>query len=337
MRGIIRGEPQKDGLEYSAPIASLGTVLLSLFRSSSPLGWTALVPQGQRLRAAQVLPQVGQRPRVGWTWEGAWPDAWSARREALAALQREHGAATRRVWVLEREQYRVLTSEAPAELPPEAWRDALRWQLKGQVDFDVADAALDLLRVPSDRSVQRREQLLTVLSPRAGLRPLVAAAEAVRSPLQAMDIAETALRNLCARVAPEGRAQALLSFGAGQGSLVITHGDELVMFRQIDVAAEALSADDDARREAALDRTGLEVQRTLDSFDRVHSHLSLARLLVAPGAGMAALTEHLRTLTFVPVVPFDLAEALDCSAVPALAGAQASAWLLPLGAALREG
>ncbi len=295
------------------------------------------MPQGQRLRAVHVRPQAGERPRVSWTWEGAWPDSWPARRDALGALHREHGGASKRVWVLEREQYRVLTSEAPAELPPEAWRDALRWQLKGQVDFDVADAALDLLRVPGDRNLQRREHLLAVMSPRAALRPLVAAAEAARSPLHAMDIPETALRNLCGRVAPEGRAQALLSFGAGQGSLVITHGDELVLFRQIDVSAEALSADDDARREAALDRTGLEVQRTLDSFDRVHSHLSLARLLVAPGAGMAALTEHLRTLTFVPVVPFDLAEALDCSAVSGLAGAQASAWLLAVGAALREG
>lgn len=309
---------------------------MSLFRSSSQPGWTALLPQGDRLRAVHVLPQAGQRPRVSWTWEGAWGDALPARRDALAHLHREHSARSEWVWLLEREQYRVLTSEAPTEAPPEAWRDALRWQLKGQVDFDVAAAAVDLLRIPGDRSLQRREQLLVVLSPHTALRPLVAAAEAAHCRIRAMDIPETALRNLSSRVAPEGRAQAFLSFGSGQGSLVITHGDDLMMFRQIDVAAEALSADDDARREAALDRTGLEVQRTLDSFDRVHSHLSLARLLVAPGAGMAALTEHLRTLTFVPVVPFDVTEALDCSAVPALAGAQASPWLLALGAALRD-
>lgn len=310
--------------------------MLSLFRPSSEPGWTALVPQGDRLRAVHVVPQADQRPRVSWTWEGAWGDDTATRRDALATLHREHGGRTDWVWVLEREQYRVLTSEAPSDAPPETWRDALRWQLKGQVDFDVAAAAVDLLRIPGDRNLQRREQLLVVLSPHATLRPVVAAAEAAHARIKAMDIPETALRNLSSRVAPEDRAQALLSFGSGQGSLVITQGDELMMFRQIDVAAEALNADDDARREAALDRTGLEVQRTLDSFDRVHSHLSLARLLVAPGAGMAALTEHLRTLTFVPVVPFDLAEAVDCSAVPTLVGAQASPWLLALGAALRD-
>ncbi len=310
--------------------------MVSFFRSSSEPGWTALAPQGDRLRAAHVVSSAGQKPRVSWTWEGKWGDTPSARQEALTALHREHGASASRVWVLDREQYRVLTSEAPTDAPPEMWRDALRWQLKGQVDFDVAAATVDLLRVPGDRNLQRREQLMVVLSPHAALRPLVASAEAARVPFKAVDIPETALRNLSGLVAPEGRAQALLSFGAGHGSLVITHGSDLMMFRQIDVAAEALTADDDVRRDAALDRTGLEVQRTLDSFDRVHSHLSLARLLVAPGPGMAALTEHLRTLTFVPVAPFDLAEAIDCSGAPALNGAQASPWLVALGAALRD-
>ncbi len=290
---------------------------------------------GERLRAVAVVPPSGQaRPRVAWAWEGPWPSNAAGQRAALAALTREHGRA-RRVWVLPHEHYRIVASEAPADVPPEAWRDALRWQLKGQVDFDVADASIDLLTLPGDRHLQRRKQLLAVLAPHSALRPVVHAAEAAKAPLAAIDIPETALRNLGHLVAPEGRAQALLSFSAGTGSLVVTAGEDLVMYRQIDVTADSLNTEDDARREAALDRIGLEVQRTLDSFDRLHSHLSLARLLVVPGPGMVALTEHLRTLTYVPVLPFDLAEALDLSATPELSGARAAPWLLALGAALR--
>ncbi len=303
--------------------------MLSLLRPKFEPGWTAFAPQGERLRVAHVINEG--KPVLTWAWEGAWPATADARRQSLADLRRKHRRLSPGVWLLERDQYRVVQTEAPADVPREAWADALRWQLKGQVDFDVADAAIDLLRIPDER----RAQLLAVLSPRAPLRPLVAALDHSDWRLKAIDIPETALRNLSARLEPPDRAQALLSFGSGQGSLVITHKGELVMVRQIDVAADAFTADDDARRDAALDRTGLEVQRTLDSFDRAFSQMSLSRMLVVPGPGMAALTEHLRTLTFVPVVPFDVNEAVDCSAVPDLAGAASAPWLLALGGALR--
>jgi MSHA biogenesis protein MshI len=303
--------------------------LLDLLRPALEPGWTAFAPDGEVLRVVHVSP--GPKPSLAWTWEGAWPATTEGRRETLSELRRSRRARSQGVWVLGREQYRVVQAEPPAGLGPEQWRDALRWQLKGQVDFDVADASIDLLTIPADR----RAQVLAVLSPRAPLRAVVAVLEATNWRLKAIDIPETALRNLSARLEPAGRAQALLSFGSGVGWLVVTFDGELLVQRQIDVQASALRSDDDATREAALDRVGLEVQRTLDGVDRAFSQLSLARLLVVPGPGMAALTEHLRGLTFVPVLPFDLTEAVDSSTAPQLAGAASAPWLLALGAALR--
>ncbi|WP_374659174.1 agglutinin biogenesis protein MshI [Inhella sp.] len=295
-------------------------------------GWMAFVPQGEHLRVAQVTSEDG-RPRVRWTWEGSWKPG--DRRATLLALHKAHPARVAGVWLLERGQYQLMTTEAPADLPREEWRDALRWQLKDQVDFDVADAAIDLLSVPGNQQLAlRREPLLAVLTPRAPLRPLVALLEEARFRLKAIDIPDTALRNLCGRCEPEGRAQAMLSFGGGHGHLVITHQGELLTSRQIDLSAELLTQDDDARREAAIDRCSLEVQRTLDSFERVHSHVSLARLLTVPGPGMAALAAHLRQFVAVPVEVFDIASVLDAG--DALQGAAAAPWLLALGTALRE-
>lgn len=323
-------------LEYCAPVPFGETGLLSTLRPRSEPGWTAFVPQGERLRAARVAPGPDGRPRLLWTWEGAWQPA--ERVASLQQLRRQHASRCSGVWLLERGQYQLMTTEAPADLPREEWRDALRWQLKDQVEFDVADAALDLLSVPGNQQLaQRREALLAVLAPRATLRPLVTLLEEARLQLDAIDIPETALRNLCGRCEPAGRAQALLSFGSGSGQLVITHQGELMMSRQIDIAAELLVSDDDARRDAAVDRCSLEVQRTLDSFERVQSHVSLARLLTVPGPGMAGLAEHLRQFVSVPLAPFELDSVLDCGAVPALQGAAAAApWLLALGAALRD-
>jgi MSHA biogenesis protein MshI len=324
-------------LEYCVPV-SLGEIgLLSTLRSRSEPGWLAFVPQGERLRVARVTP--GSKDGLAalqWTWEGSWKPA--ERRASLQQLRKQHPTRCDGVWLLERGQYQLMTTEAPEGLPREEWRDALRWQLKDQVEFDVADAAVDLLSVPGNQQMAlRREALLAVLAPRATLRPLVAQLEDAGLHLQAIDIAETALRNLCGRCEPPGRAQALLSFGSGSGQLVITHQGELMMSRQIDIAAELLVSDDDARRDAAVDRCSLEVQRTLDSFERVQSHVSLARLLTVPGPGMAGLAEHLQRFIGVPLAPFELAGALDCSAVPALQGSAAAApWLLALGAALRD-
>lgn len=305
-----------------------------LLRSRSLQGWVAFVPQGDHLRVAEVE-AAGALPRLRWTWEGAWKA--DERRASLHALRKAHPERCPGVWLLERGQYQMMTTEAPADTPPEQWRDALRWQLKDQVEFDVADAAIDLLQIPGNQQqARRREQVLAVLTPRAPLRPLVTLLEDAKFRLHAIDIPETALRNLSGRCEPQGRAQALLSFGAGSGHLVITYQGELLMSRQIDVTTEHLGGDDDARREAAIDRASLEVQRSLDSFERVHSHLSLGRLLWAPGAGMEALVDHMRAFVPVPVVPFDLSGVLDCSALPDLQGAAAAPWLLALGTAMRD-
>lgn len=304
-----------------------------LLRARSEPGWTALVPLGDTLRALHLQP--GPTPRLSWSWQGRWGDDAELRAASLAELRKAHGAPAQRVWVLERGQYQIVPTEAPADLPQDEWRDALRWQLKGQLEFSAEDAALDLLNVPTDQSLRRQAQLLAVLAPKPRLRELVASVEGARVQLAAIDIPETALRNLGARLEPEKRAQALLSFGGGSGSLVVTQGGEMLMYRQIELTAELLAHEDDGRREAALDRAALEVQRTLDSFERMHSHLSLARVLVAPGPGMAALVTHMGTMVNVKVEALNLEGVLDLRGAEALQGAEQARWLVPLGAALR--
>jgi MSHA biogenesis protein MshI len=202
-----------------------------------------------------------------------------------------------------------------------------------------------VLEVPGDPARRRAAQALAIAAPHAPLRPLVEAADAAGAPWQALDIPETALRNLSALVEPPGRAQALLHVGAAGSRLVVTAGGELLLSRGLDARLEQLAdaaaeTDDEATAAArlqAFDAVGLELQRTLDGFDRLFSHLSLARLLVAPGAGLADFGAHLGELTFVPVQPLDLSAALDMSAVPELADPAAlGPFLAPIGAALRE-
>ena len=286
-----------------------------------------------RLRMVRVLREAGARPLVQWLWLG---EPVETARQLSAAKQRHQLARQSCVALLTRGQYQISAVDAP-DVPREAWRDAVRWPLRDVLEFSADHAAIDVLEIPRDESRHRSAQLLAVAAPREAVLAMAAAAQEVGLDWAAIDVAETALRNISALLEPAQRAQALLHFSEHHGTLVITHGGELLMTRQIDVQAALFDSSDFSQRDAALDRAGLELQRTLDNFERLFSHVSLARLLICPGPGTATLMEHVRSLMYVPTAALDLAEALDLSAVPELqAPEQQTLWLIALGAALRE-
>ena len=297
-------------------------------------GWIGCAPQGTQARLALVQRRPDAAPLVRWVARAD----WSQPGNALRALRRSHQLHRhRRVALLERAQYHCVTVDAP-DVPAADWRDALRWQLKDNVDFPVESAALDLLSVPAGASYRAQTQLIVVAAPEAQVQPLVDAAEDAGTRWQAIDIDETALRNLCALVEPEGRAQALLHCQAGHATLVVTYRGELLQARQIDLALAALTSDAEPERIAAYDHAVLELQRSLDGFERAFCQVSLAGLRVTPMPLQDAFCEHLRPLLFVPIQPFDAAAVLDLSAVPALAADSLllNQHLCAIGAALRD-
>ncbi len=307
-------------------------MLLSLRRSLLP-GWVGCAPSGDSAAFAYVERRAGRAPAVRWIATAPWSDATVT----LRALRRSRALHRHRcVAVLPRAHYQVLPLDAP-DVPRDEWAQAIRWRLKDSVEFAVDDAAVQLLELPHDSSQRRRAQVLVVAAPRQPLSDLVRAAEDSGHAWTAIDIAETALRNICALVAEPGQVLALLHLGPTQGALVITVHDELLLSRPIALDLQQLQSADETLRLAAFDRAGLELQRTLDGFERQFSHLSLARLLVSPAGVTEPLCAHLRELLYVPVVALDLGAALDTSAVPELANpATLGAHLAAIGAALRE-
>ena len=80
------------------------------------------------------------------------------------------------------------------------------------------------------------------------------------------------------------------------------------------------------------------MQRTLDGIERAFGQVTLARLLITPMPGAAALCEHLGPLLYVPVAPLQLDTVLDFSDVPELLtdASLLNRQLCAIGAALRE-
>ncbi|HEY4080613.1 MAG TPA: agglutinin biogenesis protein MshI [Burkholderiaceae bacterium] len=238
--------------------------------------------------------------------------------------------------LMERGRYQLTQLEAPNS-PREDWRQASRWQLQERVDFPVDSAAIDVLEIPGNAASGRRPHLLAAVAARDAVLPLLNASTEARLRLDVLDVPETALRNISALLEADGGAQALLHVGEHSSSLVITQGGELLLTRQLDRDGSDLSNPDPELRQQAFERAGLDLQRTLDGFERSHTQVALTRLLVAPGQALPDFLGYIRELLYVPVVPLEPGERLDLSAVPELARDPRvlSRYLCAIGAALR--
>jgi MSHA biogenesis protein MshI len=294
-------------------------------------GWVAVAPVGATAHVAYVVWAQGCRPALQWVCCTDWADPHVGLRQLR---RRQRLQRHRSVALLQRHQYQLLPLDAP-EVPRDAWREAVRWQLKDMVDFAIDDAAIDLLEIPADTSQRGRAGLLVAVAPRRELLPLVQAGHDVGPAWTALDVPDTALRNLCALSEQEGRAQALLGLSATGCWLVVTAFGELLLSRQIEASRTQICAHDVDRGRDLWDRIALELQRTLDHCDRLFNRVSVTRLLVGPLAP-DDFTAYLGKQLYLPVQGFDLAELVDLTAVPALTDAdEQGRYLCAIGAAMR--
>jgi MSHA biogenesis protein MshI len=128
----------------------------------------------------------------------------------------------------------------------------------------------------------------------------------------------------------------MLTFGDEGGLLTFTCDGELFLARRIDVTLGQLQDADMNLRQQYLDRVVLEVQRSLDYFDRQFHHIPVSRMLVCVPESLR-LERILADSLGLPVEMLDLAQGMDLIAAPELLDSEFACHALPaLGAALRQ-
>ena len=294
-------------------------------------GWMAVVKRSQRLDLAHVIRPAGQRPEIR-SFDSFHIETDEA--DALMRLARSRGLKHYRCTTLLGESdYRMAQVDAPS-VPAEERIQAMRWRLKDVVDFPLDTAALAIADIPLEGG--RQASAFAVAAPAAAVGEKMGKFQQAKVRLEAIDIPEMAVRNVAVLFEEANRGLAFLLLSEEGSLLIITYKGELYLSRRIEMNAEALAPDDAERRGQMRERLALELQRTLDNFDRQYGFISVSRLLVATEQDSAGLTAALAENLYIPVQAMDLALVADFNALPELAQAERQAQgLLAIGAALR--
>ncbi len=241
--------------------------------------------------------------------------------------------------LLKHGEYQLLQIEKP-NVPAEELKQAIRWKLKDMIDYPVEQATVDVIDIPTDPSNARRQAYVYAVATRNELISgyIESLIEFSASGLEAIDIPELAQRNLAKYLEQENRGLAMLTINGADGLLTFTSGGELYHARGIDINIKHMLSDDSEQKSTLYERLSLEIQRSLDNFERQFPYINVNRLVLAPFEGREDFYDYLKTSLFVQVDRFDLSDIFSLDANVEIGDLAMQSSLLPaLGAALREG
>ena len=204
-------------------------------------------------------------------------------------------------------QYQLFQLEAP-HVSPDELRAALRYQIRERVEHHIDDLVVDVLRV-GEGEKSGPLQVYAVVATKATVAGVLALAGCMEWPMDVIDIHDAGQRNLQTFVARHegvsGRANgALVLVEAQQALLTLCVNGELFQSRRLDMP-QAWSALQTSQVDAGQ-RLILEVQRSIDLWDRTFTHLPLANLAVYAGNSSAELADMLVRETGLPASVMDL-------------------------------
>lgn len=235
-------------------------------------------------------------------------------------------------------EYQLLQIEKP-NVPANEMKQAVSWKIKDMIDYPVDQATIDVIDIPADPNNNNRQSYVYAVAAKNALISdyIQRFIDFSGSGLEVIDIPELAQRNVAKFLEQEGRGLAMLSINSNGGLLTFTAGGELYHARHIDIDTKPMQSDDSARKSSVFERLSLEVQRSLDNFERQFPYITINRLVLAPFMGREDFYDYLKAYLYIQIDRFDLTDVFNFENQAELGDLAMQASLLPvLGAALRE-
>lgn len=305
---------------------------MSFFSKKQRPGWLCINLHADRVDLSHVLMAGKPRPEIllceSFRKDGSDIDTLKRLRKELD-LDRYQCTT-----LLKNSQYQMFAVDAP-NVPAAEAKNAVRWSLKDMIDYPVEAAMIDAVNIPGGDHAGRAAQMLAVAARNDAIAATVKPFNDADIDLEVIDIPELAQRNVAKLLEEDGRGLAMLCFNDAGALLTFSCGGELYQARQIDVSLQDFASGVDV--EGRYDRVALELQRSLDNFDRQFRNVAVSRLIVSQVSDGPRLVEYLGANLAVPVSLLDLEQVVDFPGVPELRDPLRQSQCLQLiGAAMRE-
>lgn len=158
--------------------------------------------------------------------------------------------------------------------------DAARWRIKGQLDYPVEDAVIQVFDTPQGEH-QRTPLVNVVAAPARTIRELTALVKRTGLRPNKVTIVELAVRDLVARVTDREEPIATVFLNARQGVIQVSRGRELYLTRRVEYGLSSVMPADTLATGIHM-TLPLELRRTVDYFDSHFGLGSVRRVLAAP-------------------------------------------------------
>ncbi len=231
--------------------------------------------------------------------------------------------------VLRISDYQLMMVEAP-EVPQAELRAAIRWRIRDLIDFHIDDAVLDVFDAPPSGARGSHDHLYVVVSRASSVKQRVDMLQDAGAALETIDIPELALRNIAAHLEQDKAGLAMLYFEAERGVITLTRDATLYLARSLDIGYRDL-----IQSPALVERLALELQRSMDYYDRRFQQAPVTSIVLCPLPQPARpLAEQLEQRTGIPVRVLQLEDIVELR--NPLPEGQEPECLLAIGAALRS-
>lgn len=239
--------------------------------------------------------------------------------------------------VLNIDQYQLLQVDKP-NVPESEIQNALGWTVKGLIDFQISDATVRGIEVPTDpQQPNRSPSMLAICAKNTLLAEITNRMMDAGFSLKSIDVQVLAQRNIASLLEQGERVVVLVSFLVKGCLITFSAKGELYHARFVELDRGYLYDQQGDLLASNLERLALELQRSLDSFDRQFPYLSVQRVIICPDKNSAKLVEDLKKALYLPVETFDLAEIVELPKGKDFSSLDKQSMLLAaLGAALRS-
>ena len=272
---------------------------------------TAVVTDATGITLARVQRAAGSPPTVvDWEFAPVENTALLGKRLKQMAKARRLGRA-RCATLLHPTAYRILLTEAP-QVPAQERVQALRWVIKDMIDTPVQELNLQVFDFP-DSGNEKEKQIYVVAAQQDKVLSCVEMLRGSAINIEVLDIMEMAQRNLAELLPENTRGTAMVTFFDDVCVITLSKSGTLYMTRRVEIDAQTWQE----RPESIYERIALEIQRSLDYYNRHFRQAPIEQVYVTPAAmNVSGLLDYLAR--FFPKAPqlLNLLEILAWSTPP---------------------